>query len=177
MTAAERGYVAPMDERDASELSLDELDDIEDRRELRRRFEMLLQELRVVVPGVQILLAFLFTVPFSTGFDELDETGRIFYGTTLLTASLSVVALLTPTFLHRMGDRRGRAVRLRWSIRMMVAGLVLFTVALISGLWGITRFVFSPTTTWLLMVPAAIAAGAAWIALPLYLRERRSRQG
>jgi hypothetical protein len=164
-----------MSGRDPSELELGELDDVEDRAELRLRFEMLLQELRVVLPGVQILFAFLLTVPFSARFHEVDDIGRILYGVTMFTAALSIVALLTPTYLHRIGKRTARARRLRWSIRMTVVGLILFTGALLSGLWGVTRFVFSPTATWLIMVPSTIAATAGWVVLPLYLRQRQQR--
>ena len=49
-----------------------ELDDVRDREELRRRFDMLLQEVRVGLPGVQVLAAFLLTAPFSQRFGELD---------------------------------------------------------------------------------------------------------
>ncbi len=50
-----------------------ELDDEQDRDELRRRYYGLLQELRVLLPGVQILVAFLLTAPFASGFAQLDE--------------------------------------------------------------------------------------------------------
>jgi small-conductance mechanosensitive channel len=170
----DRGYVPRMTD-DVSERDLGELDDVDDRAELRRRSEMLLHELRVVLPGVQILLAFLLTVPFSSRFGELDQLGKVLFGITLTTASLSVVALLTPTYLHRIGARRARVERLRWSIRMMVAGLILLIVALLSGVWAVARFVFASTATWLIVGPTVVAAALAWIGLPLYLRVRRRR--
>ena len=47
-----------------------------DREELRTRYQMLLQELRVVLPGVQVLMAFLQTAPFAQRFGDLDDLGR-----------------------------------------------------------------------------------------------------
>src|SRR3954454_21508202 len=95
------------------------LDDVADRPELRDRYYGLLQELRVVLPGVQVLLAFLLTAPFAAKFDDLDAWGRRAYQVALTSSMLSVAFLLSPTFLHRLGDRRARRDRLMWSIRLM----------------------------------------------------------
>lgn len=91
----------------------DELDDVTDREELRQRHYGLLQELRVVLPGVQVLLAFLLTVPFAQGFEQLDDLGRRAFGLALTSSMFSVVCLLGPTFLHRLGERTARSARLQ----------------------------------------------------------------
>ena len=156
-----------------SEKDTGELDDIVDRDELRHRFDMLLQELRVVLPGVQVLLAFLLTAPFSQRFAEVDTWGRRAYAVALATAMLAVIALLTPTILHRLVERTARTHRLWWSIRLLVVGLVLVAVALVSAMWGIARFVFGTTTSWWLVTPALIVLGALWLILPFTLRRRR----
>ena len=110
--------------------------------ELRRRYGILLQELRVVLPGVQVLVGFLLTVPFANRFPELDASGRAAYGIALVASLLSVVCLITPTVYHRVADRRERTARLRWGIRLTVAGLALLAVALGAGLWCVSRLVF-----------------------------------
>ena len=92
-----------------SEKDVGELDDVTDREELRNRYNLLLQEIRVVLPGVQILLAFLLTVPFVQRFNELDTWGRGAYGVALTCSMLAVVCLLTPAVLHRLGQRTARA--------------------------------------------------------------------
>src|SRR3954471_12826223 len=102
--------------RNSQERSAGELDDERDRDELRNRYYGLLQELRVLLPGVQILVAFLLTVPFATGFDQLDETGRGLYGIALVSGMLAVVAFTTPTVMHRIGERSARSARLVRSI-------------------------------------------------------------
>ena len=114
------------DERDEASTSDEDtryLDDDADRPELRQRYYGLLQELRVVLPGVQVLLAFLLTVPFAQRFNELDAAGRRAFQVALTGSMLSVIFLLGPTFLHRFGERRARRDRLLWSIRLMVVGL------------------------------------------------------
>ena len=84
----------------ASEKESWELDDVADRDELRSRYGMLLQELRVILPGVQILSAFLLTAAFSQRFGELDVWGRRAYGVALTASIISVTCLLAPTMLH-----------------------------------------------------------------------------
>src|SRR3954463_3345737 len=91
------------------------LDDVADRDELRERYYGLLQELRVVLPGVQVLLAFLLTAPFAAKFDQLDPWGRRAFAAALTSSMLSVAFLLAPTFLHRFGERTARRDRLLWS--------------------------------------------------------------
>jgi len=152
------------------------LDDDADRPELRQRYYGLLQELRVVLPGVQVLLAFLLTVPFAQRFNELDPAGLRAFEVALTGSMLSVIFLLGPTFLHRFGERRARRDRLLWSIRLMVVGLVLLGIALMAALWGVARFVFGDGTAMQLVVPVGVAMIAVWIVVPLTLRRRGSTE-
>jgi hypothetical protein len=151
-----------------------ELDDVADRGELRDRYYGLLQELRVVLPGVQVLLAFLLTVPFAARFEELDRWSRRAFEVALTSSFLSVTFLLAPTFLHRFGERTARRDRLLWSIRLMVVGLVLLGLSLLTALWGVVRFVFGDDAAWELVVPIAAVMVTLWIVLPLTLRRRGS---
>jgi hypothetical protein len=162
----------PGDEPD-SEKHLDELDDVHDREELRSRFGMLLQELRVTLPGVQVLAAFLLIAPFSQRFGDLDVWGRRAFGTALLASMVSVVCLLAPTLLHRVGERRARSRRLEASIVLMVVGLTALAVALVAALWGVARFVFGTGVAWAFTVPVVALLLALWIVVPLTLRPRR----
>jgi hypothetical protein len=166
------GTVEDDDHARHDDRSLRELDDLADREELRRRYYGLLQELRVIIPGVQVLLAFLLTAPFADRFADLDDRGRTLYGVALLAAFTSVTSLMTPTVMHRLGDRQARRVRLQWSIRLTVVGLLALAVSLLSATWCVARHVYGPDT-------ASEAAGAAaalvvllWIALPLLLARR-----
>jgi hypothetical protein len=155
-----------------SEKGVNELDDVLDRKELRDRYDLLLNELRVSLPGVQILLAFLLTVPFSQRFSQLDEWGRRAFGAALLSSMLSVICLLTPALLHRLGERTARRARLRWSIRLQVVGMGFLAIALITSLWGVARFVFGDGVAVWLTLPPLMLVIFCWICLPLSLRRR-----
>jgi K+ transporter len=153
-----------------SEKDVSQLDDVADREELRNRYDLLLQEVRIALPGVQILLAFLLTAPFAQGFDDLDSWGRRAYGVALTGSMLSVVSLLTPAVLHRLGQRRARRTRLLWSIRFQVLGLLFLAIALIAALWGVARFVYGNGLAWAITLPTAAFLLLCWVALPLILR-------
>lgn len=156
-----------------SDEDIKDLDDVVDREELRQRYYGLLQELRVVLPGVQVLLAFLLTAPFAQRFEDLDDWGRRSFGLALTSSMFSVVCLLGPTFLHRLGERTARSARLLWSIRLMVVGLALLGVSLVTAMWSVARLVFGTTTAWRLVTPVAVTMVGLWVVLPLTLRRRR----
>ena len=80
--------------KDVASLPASQLDDDADREELRQRYYGLLQELRVLLPGVQVLAAFLLTAPFAQRFGDLDRTSEIVYGVSLVSAVASVIAFL-----------------------------------------------------------------------------------
>lgn len=144
----------------------DQLDDVLNRDELRDRYYGLLQELRVVVPGVQVLLAFLLTVPFATGFAQLDESSRQLFGVALMLAMLSVVVLLTPTLVHRFGARTARSARLRISVLTTRIGMALMGPALLLSMLVVLRLIFSGWTVVLLMVLLGVVMIAMWMAVP-----------
>jgi Family of unknown function (DUF6328) len=168
----------PDDDNDLDEdRELHELHDRHDRKELRQRYYGLLQELRVVLPGVQVLVAFLLTVPFAQRFPELDDRGRFAYGVSLLASLLSVICLLTPTVYHRMAKRTERTARLRWGIRMTITGQWLIAVALVSGLWCVSRLVFGFRAAWVLTAPVAVAIVTLWLLLPKISGDGPDRPG
>ncbi|MCU1458640.1 MAG: hypothetical protein JWL73_2732 [Actinomycetia bacterium] len=157
------------------DLPLDQLDDDADAEELRNRYYTLLQELRVILPGVQVLLAFLLTVPFANRFGELDTFGRALFGVAMVSALCSVISLLTPTVFHRLADRTARKERLKWGIRLTLLGVALIAVALVSGLWCVSRFIFGGTTALLIVVPLTAVILLFWIVLPLVVGRRYRR--
>ncbi len=163
------------DEVRRSDRELSSLDDHDDREELRQRYYGLLQELRVVLPGVQVLLAFLFAVPFAPGFEELDQLGRGIFGVAMLGSLLAVICMLAPAAMHRFGDRTARRARLAWSIRMTMAGFVFLAIALIAALWAVARHVYGTTTTYLVVIPVSVAIPALWWLLPVGLTNRQER--
>ena len=153
--------------------NLRDLDDELDRDELRTRYYGLLQELRVILPGVQVLLAFLLAVPFAERFPELDDLGRNLFGVALVGAWASVVSLLTPTVVHRVAARRARSARLRWAIRTTMLGMALLGVSLLAALLGVLRLVYGTPVAAALTAPVALLLVGLWILVPLGIRTRR----
>jgi hypothetical protein len=151
-----------MDDRPTSQLR-----NREDRVELRQRYYGLLQELRVVLPGVQVLVAFLLTVPFAARFDQLDRTGRAAFGLALVASVVATVCLLTPTAFHRVAPRTARTARLTWAIRTTVAGLVSLSVALASALFCISRFVFDTAAAMTITLSVVALVVVLWGLVPL----------
>ena len=111
-------------------------------------------------------------MPFSQRFSQLDDWGRVAYGTALTSSMLSVICLLTPTLLHRLGERTARVARLRWSIRLQVVGMGFLAAALVASLWGVARFVFDDDVAVWLTLPPFVLIVVCWICLPLSLRRR-----
>ncbi len=88
-----------------------------------RNLNELLQELRVALPGVQVLFAFLLTVPFSQGFNSLEPVQRELYFGVLLSTALSTALLIAPTANHRLLFRQRQKEHLvRISNRLTLAG-------------------------------------------------------
>jgi hypothetical protein len=108
-----------------------------------RELGELLQELRVVLPGVQVLFAFLLTVPFSARFGDVTQLQQaVFFGTLVCTA-LSAGLLLAPSAHHRLLWRRqARERRLRVANRLTIAGLILLVLAMVGAMFVITDILF-----------------------------------
>jgi hypothetical protein len=156
-----------------ADLPAERLDDQRDRSELRDRYYGLLQELRVVLPGVQVLVAFLLTVPFSTRFDDLDDLGVATYLVALVAAVAATVLCVGPTVYHRAGGRTARSARLVWAVRMTRAGLALLAVSLLSAVFCVTRFVTTDRLAGWVSAGLAVLLVSSWVALPLMTANQR----
>ena len=103
----------------------------------------LLNGLRVILPGVQVLLAFLLTVPFSEGFVRSTSSDRIVYFATVLLTVAATGALTMPAAYHRIRFRQGdKEQMLRISNVFAIAGLVLLTFAMASVVFLITSVLY-----------------------------------
>ena len=101
---------------------------------LNRNFEQLLQELRVAIPGVQVLFAFLLVAPFSTRFDLADQFERVVYFVALLFAALSAVLLLAPSIQHRILFRQDeKAYLVSAGTMLSIAGLTALACSIDPG--------------------------------------------
>jgi uncharacterized protein DUF6328 len=135
---------------------------------LDRELIELLNELRVALPGVQVLFAFLLTVPFSQRFSRLTTLQRDTYFGTFLAAALASVLFIAPTAYHRLRWRDYDKERLiGTSTRLAVAGTVFLALAITGTVFVITDVLFG--VGWAGALAAAIAGvlGWLWYGLPL----------
>lgn len=138
---------------------------------LDRNWTSLLQELRVVQTGVQLLTGFLLTLPFQQRFDELNLTMRTVY---LITVGCSVgatVLLEAPVGMHRMLFRRHRIQSVVSAAhRFAYAGLLLMGMALTGVAVIIFGVVAGPAAGAIAGACAVLAQIAFWVLLPLRIR-------
>jgi cobalamin synthase len=133
-----------------------------------RQMAELLQELRVALPGVQILFAFLLTVPFAQGFQKVTSFQRdLFYGTLIATAA-STVCFIAPTATHRLRFHQNeRRYIIESSNRLLIAGLVFLGLAILGAISLITDYLFDLSTHWYWPAAVAVLLLALWFGRPL----------
>jgi Family of unknown function (DUF6328) len=123
-----------------------------------RNLSDLLQELRVALPGVQVLFAFLLTVPFTQRFDELTGFEEKLYFGVLICVALATVLLTAPTVGHRILFRRQQKEYLvTVANNLALVGLLLLAIAISGTVALISNFLFGTATA---IVSTLILAGA-----------------
>jgi Family of unknown function (DUF6328) len=134
---------------------------------LDRNFGDLLQELRVAQAGVQILFAFLLTLPFAARFAAVDTFDKIVYIGALVTAALATASIVAPVAYHRILFRRGRKLELvQAAHRMASLGLAFLFVSMMGAILLATDVVLG--LGWAVVVTsfAAIYFALLWWVLP-----------
>lgn len=138
-----------------------------------RRWQEVIQEIRVVQTGVQILLGFLLTVVFTPHFQGLEQIDKTIYIVTVVLGSLATGALIGPVAFHRIvAGRQIKPQAVVWAARLTFVGIVLLLATLTSALLLVLRvatddsyvpWVVSGVLAWYLL---------CWFALPLWVRFR-----
>jgi len=101
---------------------------------LDRNVNEALQEIRVAITGVQVLFAFLLTLPFQSRFGELDQFGITVYSVTLISTALATVCLVAPVSFHRtLFRQRQKEALVAFTDRALLAGLALLAVGISSA--------------------------------------------
>ncbi|MEO9174952.1 MAG: DUF6328 family protein [Gaiellales bacterium] len=144
-----------------------------DKDRLNRNFDQLLQELRVVIPGVQVLFAFLLAVPFSTQFSRVDQFERVVFFIALLLAALAVVLLMSPSIQHRILFRHDQKHYLvEVGSRLMIAGMLALALSMTLSLVLVAHFLYGIWAALISGAAALVAFAAIWFTLPLERRRR-----
>src|SRR5215204_2834092 len=148
------------------------MSDEESRKErLNRELMELLQELRVVIPGVQVLLAFLLTAPFQQRFAQLPGSMRNAFFASIACATLATAFLIAPSAHHRLRWRAGEKERLvRIGNQMAIVGTVFLAAAIVLALYVITDVLFTTDLALWTAIAAVVVFAGLWYALPLLWR-------
>jgi Family of unknown function (DUF6328) len=138
----------------------------------------LLNELRVALPGVQFLFAFLLVVPFQQRVAQTTDFQRGVYLVTLMAAAVATGLLIAPAAQHRILFRKhDKEDLLRRSSRSALAGLVVLAVALASAVLLVVDVLFDRTLAWVLSGVVAALLISWWMAVPLVQRARTGADG
>jgi Family of unknown function (DUF6328) len=145
---------------------------------LDRNLGELLQELRVALPGVQVLFAFLLAVPFQQGFTRITSFQRDVYFATLIFTALAAVMLISPSAYHRLTFRyQQKRTLVFYANRFAIVGLLFLSLAMTGAIMLITDVLFGATATATVTALAVLTFGFFWFALPLQRRLRLSAEG
>jgi Family of unknown function (DUF6328) len=135
---------------------------------LDRELSELLQELRVVLPGVQVLLAFLLTAPFNQRFADLAPRLKEAYFAAIACATVATALLIAPSAHHRMRWREREKERLlRIANRTALWGTVFLAAAIVLAVYVVTSVLFQGGVALLAAVVTAVLFGWFWYGLPL----------
>lgn len=133
-----------------------------------RNLQELLGELRVALPGVQVLFAFLLIVPFNQRFTEITSFQRTVYFVTLLLATSASICLIAPTIHHRIKFRHQDKERIvTRANKLTIAGLTFLAVAMTGAILLITDVLYRSTTVAVTAAAVTLAFLAVWYAPPL----------
>lgn len=152
-------------------------DESEDER-LDRNLGELLQELRIALPGVQVLFAFLLAVPFQQNFTKISSFQKDVYFATLLLTALSAALLIAPSAYHRITFRYQQKHRLVFlSNRLAIAGLAALALAMTCAIMLITDLLFGTVATAITVALTLTMFGVLWAFLPLKRRLKYRDEG
>jgi Family of unknown function (DUF6328) len=135
---------------------------------LDRNLQEFLGELRVALPGVQVLFAFLLVVPFNQRFPDITDFQKTTYFVTLLFTAAASVCLIAPTAQHRIEFRRQHKEQIMlMANRLAVLGLGCLAVAMTGAILLITDLLYGSTTTLIVTLAVGVAFATLWYLVPV----------
>ncbi|GAA3646600.1 DUF6328 family protein [Nonomuraea antimicrobica] len=136
-----------------------------------RNFIELLHGARVAVTGVQVLFAFLLTVPFSPGFSALAPADRRLYYVALISAAVASICYIAPAHQHRVLFRQGRKETLvRRSNSYAIIGALALTLSMTSAAALVIDYLFGSLLSWITAGVLAVLTGWTWFLQPALTR-------
>jgi hypothetical protein len=145
-----------------------------EKQRLDRELMELLNELRVALPGVQVLFAFLLAIPFAKGFPTTTKFERDVFLCALASSMAATILLMAPSAYHRILFRHhDKELLIRHANRLAIAGTIALALALVLSLLLVTQYVFSDTVAGIAGGLAVGLVAALWYLLPLWIRLTR----
>jgi membrane-bound acyltransferase YfiQ involved in biofilm formation len=145
----------------------------EEQERLNRQMTELLNELRVAMPGVQVLFGFLLAVPFAQGFKDVNAFQRDVYFVTLLAAAAATAFLIAPSAYHRIAFQTGDRPRIiRVGTVQFVCGLVALAIAMNGAVLLVTDVLFETDTVIVTLALTVSLFGWLWFGIGLWRRTR-----
>ena len=140
---------------------------------INRELIELLNELRVALPGVQVLFAFLLAVPFTQRFRQLTDGQEYAFFVSLLCTAFGSVLLIAPSAYHRLRFRQHDKEQLiQTANRLSIAGTIFLALAMTSAVYLITDLVFNAPVTLIVTAVTGATFGWFWYGLPLSRKTR-----
>jgi cation transport ATPase len=154
----------PAEEPDRSE---------EEQERLNRQMTELLNELRVAMPGVQVLFAFLLAVPFQQRFQEVNAFQRDVYFVTLLAAMVATAFLIAPSAYHRIafGQHEKPNIILVGTVQF-ICGLIALAIAMNGAVLLVTDFLFQAGTVIVTLLVTGSLFAWLWFGIGVWRRMR-----
>jgi hypothetical protein len=142
---------------------------------LDRNLNELLGELRVALPGVQVLFAFLLAVPFNQGFATATQFQKDVYLLTLLLTAMATALLIAPSAYHRLEFRQDDKRHIVYvANRFAIVGFGFLAAAMSTAILLVTDYIFGATTAAICTSGAAVVLYGLWYGTPLKRRAKRS---
>jgi hypothetical protein len=136
-------------------------------------FSDMLSEMRILLPGAQMLSAFLIILPFNAGFAKIVHVEKLLFLATFFLSLTSLVLLSAPAIQHRLLRPLKDRVRFkRIATRQIVAGAFTLAIALVLGTDLVISEVFGATVGLIMAALMAILIICAWWLLPMYLKRK-----
>ncbi len=140
----------------------------------QQELDNLLQGLRVLLPGVQVLFAFLLTAAFSQGFAQTTDPQRTAFHIAIVAIAIGAILLMAPSVHHRIMFRdEDPEMLLKTATRYILVGTAFVGVAMTAGVFMVLDFIFGPPNSLITTVAVGVLLVGVWYAHPLIRRDNK----
>jgi hypothetical protein len=151
----------------------DESSEQVDKERVDRELIELLNEIRVALPGVQVLFAFLLILPFQQGFREITDQDKVVYGLALLSSALAAALLIAPSMYHRLNFRGGgkRKEQMVYdSNKLVIVGTLLTGLGVACAVYLVADVAYGASAARIATLGVLVTYATIWLGLPLVRR-------